>query len=681
MRLDIQGLRAIAVLAVLLDHARIPGFAGGYVGVDVFFVVSGFLITGHLLRELREHGRIRFAAFWARRARRLLPAALSVLAATTGAALVLMSPLRLETVLHDAVATALYVPNLRFAALQTDYLAGTEPSPFQHYWSLGVEEQFYLLWPLVLAGLWLALRRRTAGPGIGLGVGIGATAVLSFAACVVVGASSQPWAFFSLPTRAWELAVGGLVAWAGMRRGAREGGVREGGARERMAAVAAWAGLAAIGASVAAFDAATPWPGPATLAPVLGTAAVIAFGQAQGGPAALLSVPPAVFVGGISYALYLVHWPIMVLVAERMAPGSELTAGAGAACIVLAVLLAWPLHRQVEERFRRPRVAGRPRADARALVGALAASLVLVAVLTGSQAAVALRPLDAGRSAPTSAELAPLPSGTPFVPDNLAPALADAAADTGEVYGNGCQQGRSAAELVTCDVGEADADVQVALFGDSHAGRLFPALARVAEEEGYLLRTYLKSGCRSLETEAGWEDARPDCAQWREEALTALEADPPDVVVLASHVPPMPGRDPATLQGRWEAGVAAVLDRLPEESRPVLVQDNPGLAFSAPLCLSSHLSSAASCGAERDEALNAPVRAAIARVGEAAGAPVVDTVDLMCDAERCPAIIGATLVYSDDHHLTATFAAQLAPAIGAGIEEALAVSAAAPSTP
>lgn len=210
-RPDIQGLRAIAVLGVLLYHAGVPGFAGGYVGVDFFFVISGSLITSQLLAGLARDGRIRFGEFYANRIRRILPASLVVLV-VTAFAVVLWAPRLLQPeFLRDAIATALYAPNVLFALEGTDYLAETAPSPYQHYWSLGVEEQFYLLWPLILLVSWVVGRGRRP---VLLAIGC-VRAALSFTAGAVLTFQSQPLAFFLLPTRAWELAAGGLLAIAG----------------------------------------------------------------------------------------------------------------------------------------------------------------------------------------------------------------------------------------------------------------------------------------------------------------------------------------------------------------------------------------------------------------------------------------------------------------------------------
>ncbi|HSL77966.1 MAG TPA: acyltransferase, partial [Candidatus Limnocylindrales bacterium] len=264
-RPDIEGLRAIAVLLVLAYHARIPGFTGGYIGVDVFYVVSGFLITGLIVRELQATGRVDLPAFYTRRARRLLPAALVVIAVTVVASAIVLPPLRVPDVAGDGAAAALYVSNIRFAAQATDYLqAELDPSPLLHFWSLGVEEQFYLFWPALL---FFVAGRRFDARRLGLVVAI--VAIVSFALGIVWTSTDAPLAFFLLPARAWELAVGAGLA-LGMTRLAR--------LPASAGAVAVAVGLALIGIGGVTFDTATPFPGTAAILPVAGAALVIAGG-------------------------------------------------------------------------------------------------------------------------------------------------------------------------------------------------------------------------------------------------------------------------------------------------------------------------------------------------------------------------------------------------------------------
>ncbi|MFP7834699.1 SGNH hydrolase domain-containing protein [Marisediminicola sp. LYQ134] len=649
-RPDIQGLRAVAVGLVLLEHAGVGAVAGGFVGVDVFFVISGFLITAHLLATLAERGRIDFTAFYAARARRILPASLAVIALTAVASVILVSPLRLEQILADAIASALYVPNVAFAVAQTDYLAGTEPSPFQHFWSLGVEEQFYLLWPALLLGLFVVARRSPRGVVIGMG----AVALLSFAACLVVLPQSQPWAFFSLPTRAWELAVGGVLAGVitSMQR-----------TPAVVARILTWAGLALIVVSAVTITAETSFPGFATLAPVTGTLLVIAFGRPRdGGASWLLRSRPFQFVGLISYSLYLVHWPILVLVQEHTAPGVALPMGLGVALVVVAVPVAWLLYRFVETPFRRGSRARRS-SPGRSLGLAAVGSVALAALLAGGSAAAALMPLHSDRAAgETVATL--LPESAQFVPSDVSPPLDEAVADTGEIYSNGCQQSVGEAEVTTCSFGDLDSPVTVALFGDSHAGRWFPALQVAAEEEGFRLETFTKSECRSQDTDIAWANAaNPTCAAWRDGVIEHLRDDPPDVVVMTNHIAPRPDRDQELIARDWEEGTVSSIERMPADTRVVTIADTPEFSSSPVLCLASHLESAAECAVPRSEAINTTVLEAQEAAARTTGSGFITMTDTVCNAETCPALIGSTLVYSDTHHMTATWSRLLGPAL------------------
>src|SRR3954464_11210705 len=313
-RPDIEGLRAVAVLAVVLFHAGVPGLPGGFVGVDVFFVISGFLITGMLWREVERTGTVRLARFYGPRARRLLPAGVLVIAATAAAVAWLLPPLRARTVLGDGVASALYVANYRFAVQGTDYLAAdTPPSPFQHYWSLGVEEQFYLLWPALIIGTAWVLARAARGSSTTSTRSVApyvlvltVLAGLSFATSLWWTDAWPSWAFFSLPTRAWELAAGGLVALTAAAWRRLPG---------TTAAIAGWGGLVLIVVTCTQIGEATPYPGATAQLPVLGTALVIGAGcaTADDGVARPLSHPVMRSIGRLSYSWYLWHWPVLLL--------------------------------------------------------------------------------------------------------------------------------------------------------------------------------------------------------------------------------------------------------------------------------------------------------------------------------------------------------------------------------
>ncbi len=650
-RPDIQGLRAIAVVAVVLYHARLPLLGGGFAGVDVFFVISGFLIGGHLLTSLRETGRVDLPHFYARRARRILPASLVVVLLTVLASLLFAAPVRLPEILGDAAAAVLSVPNVRFAIEQTDYLAGTAPSPLQHFWSLGVEEQFYLALPVLLLALWALLRGRRAG----LIVALAALSVASFVLMLALG-PDDPWTFFGLASRAWELGAGVLLAAVAAQV-------------PRLPAAAAHLataiGLAGLVASLLLLGApGVVHPGPATLLPVLATCLVIGGGSHPAVAASplrrLWALPPVAWLGAVSYSLYLVHWPLLALAQEQAGLDDPLPLAATLALAAAAVPLAALLHHLVERpALRSHRLAGwRPRrtfAVSAALVIALAGG-----ALAGAPA-VATIPLDAGRPV-AERPLTELPEGTPFVPTNLAPPLRQAEADTGVLYTEGCQQNKERAELLVCDFGDVDAETTVAVFGDSHAARWFPAVQAAFAGEPVRVISLTKSGCRSLERAEVWSAApNRTCSDWRAAAIDYLTANPPTVLLLGNHVGRGADSDPAVESATWSAATASTLARLPSASQVVLLAETPQFAVAPPVCLSEHLDDALACAEPRTTALNPAVIDAERAVAEQSGAGFVDLNDWFCGPVLCPVIIDANLVYTDEHHVAATFSARLGP--------------------
>ncbi|MBK4348655.1 acyltransferase family protein [Lacisediminihabitans changchengi] len=647
-RPDIQGLRAVAVLLVVLNHAGVPGLSGGYVGVDVFFVVSGFVISRGLLAQLRQRGRIDLPRFYADRARRILPASLAVILLTTAAAFVLVSPLRLRDIVTDAVASVLYIPNIRFALLKTDYLAGTAPSPFQHFWSLGIEEQFYLLWPVLLLGIFLLTRRRMPR----LTIIVAALAIASFAACLLLTATAQPLAFFSLPARAWELAAGALVALLPLRQ-------------YRMTPALGWLGLAAILASAVLLGPDTVYPGWPALVPVAGAMLVIAFGaqSGHGSVGRVLGIRPLVFVGAISYSLYLVHWPLLVLAHERLGLDRPLPLALAVILGAAAVPLAYLLFRFVETPFRRRRVAP-PR---RALIASGVATVTVLGVLLGAGPAVAMIPLATDRAV-ASTVVAPNPRATDFVPSNVSPSLADATADTGELYTDGCQQGMAKDDVLSCSFGDPDATIVIALFGDSHAGRWFPALKQAADALGARVETFTKSRCRSVDTAAAWAATEnAGCTRWRTDVLARLRAHPPTVVVLANHLGPTVGRSYDVEERDWEHGFTTSIEQLPASSKVVTLADSPEFASSPVLCLAGNLDNADRCAVSPADGVNHAIAAADVAVAKRLGTGHIDLTEYFCGPTSCPPIIGRTLVYSDEHHMTATFSGLLARPLTAAL--------------
>ncbi|MFD7874773.1 acyltransferase family protein [Streptomyces sp. NPDC059766] len=671
VRLDIQGLRAVAVSLVVLSHAGVRGFSGGYVGVDVFFVISGFLITSLLLRELSTTGAISIRKFYARRALRLLPASTLVVLATLAGSWLFLSKVRFEEYAGDAVASALYAVNVRLAAGGTDYLAeGSPPSPFQHFWSLAVEEQFYLLWPLLLLAGWRLAARRRRGPALPLVVGC----LVSFWLSVEVTASSAPWAYFGSHTRFWELGAGALLALAAERL-------------TRLPAAAAapltWAGLACVVLAAVRFDTATPFPGYHALLPVLGAWLVLAGGcaPARGDARLLLATRPLVRLGGLSYGWYLWHWPVLVIVPEAL---GRPPAGAWALGLcLLALPLAWATLRLVENPVRfHPALRGRP-GRALALGGGLSAGAAVLA-LTAS-----LFPpsVDSGRDAVDSRyEIAAAAdpalrlrqllgtSGT-SLPGNLRPALADIKDTRSALYRDGCHVGYDSTRIPSCVYGDRASDRVVVLFGDSHAAQWFPALDRLARDHRWKLVTLTKSSCKAaaVTTVRG---GRPysSCDVWRDRAIARIRALRPALVIVSSSDAGTPVRPAADPVRQWSDGFRTTFDALAASgARVAVLLDTPWPRTDAVDCAARYPLRLDRCANRLPEAIRDPSRRqAVTDAARSAHATLIDPVPWLCTpAGTCPVLVGDTLVYRDDSHLSEAYAEALAPVLAPHLTPAL----------
>jgi peptidoglycan/LPS O-acetylase OafA/YrhL len=688
-RRDIEGLRAVAIVAVVLYHAGVV--TGGYVGVDVFFVVSGFLITGLLWQEIRDHGRISFAGFYARRARRLLPASALVLVATLIASALILSPLRMLEVTKDAKAAALYVSNYRFAAQRTDYLAAsTPPSPLQHYWSLAVEEQFYAVWPLLMLGVATFLRRTRRFSAATAIAALAAVAVASFALSVYWTHASQPWAFFSLPTRAWELALGGLVAIAlpALSRFPRQ-----------TATALGWAGLAAIGWSVVAFTNSTVFPGVAALVPAGGAAALIAAGalDSRRGPAAALARRPFQVIGKLSYSWYLWHWPMLVLAAAEV--GHPLAVWQGVILSVLSLLLAaasfvlveYPIHFSpfLSKRFRLSIALG-GLLTAAALIAAVVAAAALPSLSGGGPArnasnlaAAAARdqasknPWTARVSAiegPLSAAIASAVR-TRDVPSNLDPSLLGAAGDKAPPFVDGCDDSYTDTTVRRCQFGDTESKTTIVLFGDSHAAQWFPALDAIANQRGWRLVTLTKATCPPVEISIyspilGRQFH--ECDQWRAAALARIRAEKPLLVVTGAARHYGPEYRFQVYGEQWISGLAQMVRELRAITRHVFVLGpTPKPNQDIPSCLSQHLTDVGACVQSRSGSLDNSGSLAERRAVTGAGGSYLGVAPWLCTRSQCPVVVDDLLAYRDDNHLTTTITTWLAPLVAAELDAGL----------
>jgi peptidoglycan/LPS O-acetylase OafA/YrhL len=659
-RPDVEGLRALAITIVLLAHAGVGVAGGGYVGVDVFFVISGFLITQVLVTELERTGRICLVRFYARRVKRLMPQVLAVIVAVAVVSSLLLSPVRAAVVAADVMAAGAYVMNWRLSADAVDYFAaGGQDRPLDHFWSLAVEEQFYLVWPLLLLAVTWRWRRR-GGARTALVVVLGAIAVASLLYAIRQVRLAPDQAYFSAPARAWELALGGLLAvWLTDRRLGR-----------RSAAAAAWAGVAAIGAATVAFGAATPFPGPAALLPTLGAAALLAAGTSAVPPAPTraLMTRPAQYVGRVSYAWYVWHWPALVFAAVAWGPLST-TEGLGVTLASLVPTIC--THRWIEEPLRRSKLhLRRPRV---ALAGAVAGPALAVAVGVALSASLSSPPALAAREAEGAASL--LTTRTlQRSADALRPRPRDASADRGRAYADGCLVGVQATRSPACVYGDRRSRTTVVLFGDSHAMQYFPALEKLARRRHWRLVELTKTGCPPPRVRVIYALSKreyPQCDVWRERALERIEhvERPALVVVGASAHYTVVGAGGARLGA--DAGTRALADGyaptlerlLATVPRVAVLRDVPRPPFDIPDCVSESMRRLRRCAFPKRKAIARPgtIAAAAARVE---GVDVIDPTSQFCLATLCPAVIGDVLVYRNSGHVTASFMTTLAPWLG-----------------
>ena len=646
-RPDIEGLRGAAILLVVLFHARVRALAGGFVGVDVFFVLSGFFITGLLVRERETTGDVSLIEFYGKRALRLLPALLVVLLATLVIVFTLYAPIDRSGVASTARVVALHAGNVEFASGALNYF-GSSDNPLLHTWSLAVEEQFYLVWPLLLVVVVpLLLRddadssamRRTAAKAVAI-VGL-----VSLVASLVFTRTAQPWAFFGMPTRIWEFALGGLLSLLLAERAI---------ASDRGATLLQALGLAAIGVAVASYDRATPYPGAAALLPALGACALIA-GGAQAPASAIsraLGATPLRWLGRVSYAWYLWHWPLVGL-GEVLDP--TIGVGGRLAWTAFALLLAWITYKWVE---RPARGGAFSRIPDRWIAPAALAASVAVALL----AHAAMH--DARRHVATTGQRV------------FAAARADRMRH--RCWANTVEDART-----PCLLGDSTATTTVALLGDSHAEHWLGGLDRAGREHGWRVDVMVKGGCpvADMSEFGSRRSARyyRECARYREAMLRRIVAMRPAAVVLSSwdHYisPDGTSEDWQVTPSMWERGLRRTYARLTGAGiHTIVLRDVPRTGFDVPACLSrraADLPFSRACDYDRATSVSRVAIAAQDRAARGLPVRIVDMNDQLCDSPRCQVVRNGAVVFTDDNHLTATFSRSIAPVLGQRLAAAM----------
>lgn len=637
-RPDLQGLRAVAITLVVLAHAGMPGLTGGFVGVDVFFVLSGYLISGLLVREFLANGRIRLLGFVARRLKRLLPALLVMLSLVMLAGSVLLSSHEFTEQTASVAYAATWTSNLFFAFTTFDYFAELHLRDlFLHTWSLGVEEQFYLVWP-TFAMLLIALTKRVRGDRGGWGLLLGVIGVLfagSLALSLYWSARAPLWAFYLMPSRIWQFSLGaGVFVWLEFRRRQSSVAATEGAVRWPVAT--GFVGIVLVIGSAAFLRPDMVYPGGWALLPSLGAAMVIAAGHQKSdvGIGGILSHPAMVWIGDRSYSWYLWHWPLLML---GFAWGLAGNPTAITALVLLALLFATLSYRWVELPLWKGRLSRL--APARSV----AVSVVAIGAVTSTLSQANLMSEDTVDRGVQVARTARL--------------------DMPRIYQAGCDTWYTSAKVNPCFIGEPDAEKTVVLFGDSIGAQWYSALTEIFAAPEWRLVLLTKSACAIIDEDYFYDvvgGVYEVCTTWRNQALDELEGLKPDVIIVGN------SSRYALSEQQWLGGTRRIFDRLSQISeRVIVIPGTPQLSFDGPSCLERWIARSEP-GASPDESVcrerstNQAASTVVGYLEKSAGAfeniGVLDLNDLVCPQGFCAARNAQGLiVYRDQQHLTASF--------------------------
>jgi peptidoglycan/LPS O-acetylase OafA/YrhL len=594
---QIQALRAIAATLVVLFHAKLA--PGGFIGVDIFYVISGYLITGIIVKEITLNNTFNYRTFFLRRAKRLLPASISVLILTAVAAWFFLPQTVRSSLGKDILAASVYVSNYLFAWWQNDYQnLDATPSPVIHYWSLAVEEQFYLVWPLIIFSLWKIGRQRLVFRGVLV------ITIFAFLFSLYLTEAAPIWAFYSLPTRAWELGVGALILFIPKRIIAK---------RSISRSLLVWLSTITLFYGVIRFSDNTPFPGTAALYPVLATALLISFIRSW--PPILNDFSKFKFVqwlGEISYPFYLWHWPILVIPSTRF--GRPLALWERLLLIALTALAADLTHRFIEKPFSK-KVLTNPQTARFALAATLSGVVVAGAILLSAKDEISL------------------PNGGSI---SLAQVMLKP-----KIYEDECHANYGYKVSPECLYGDTNSKRNIVLYGDSHAAQWFPALEKIAAEEGFALTSLTKSACPAVEVNRIESGAfkNSDCNAWRQYAIDRIKKLKPDAVIMSSF---QHFEYPKSFSSRdtwWFEGQRSLYRNLVNSSpKLIYISDTPKPVRDIPSCLTT---------AKSDEC-DGSVRSDPRVTG---GFITLDPTPWLC-AANCRAIVDNIVAYRDASHIS-----------------------------
>ena len=660
-RPDVEGLRAVAILLVVLYHAGISQFKGGFVGVDVFFVISGFVITGLLLREREGTGRTSLVDFYARRVRRILPMATVVILVTVVAAYISINVVSGIATANDGRWAAVFLSNFHFEQVGTNYFtASLPPSPLQNYWSLSVEEQFYLVYPTIF--LVVAMTRTRISLRAKLTGVLVIAIVASFALSVAQTATHPAAAYFSPFTRAWELAIGGLVA---------VGTPKLKQLPPYVARVITWGGLGAIVLAAITFDAQKiNYPGSLVAVPVLGAALIIAGGVAapSRGAESLLGLGPVQWLGRRSYSLYLWHWPILVIAAQS-ARDAKLPVSENLVLLVVALGLSMLTYSVFENPIRHWKLPSRLVVGS-GIVVIVATLAILTLFISSQKVAPLLFPVSPASNAQVVADQVAAATGITSVPKSLEPPLA--ADDRGVLHeSSACEPGVADASAAICTLGDQHGKGLIVLYGDSHAFMWIPAFIDIARSVHSRLVVLAKPGCPAgfvtIVNPPGTGQANGPyhaCNQWHQWATGWINRARPDLLVVTQRADwMMPngsngGARPFTV-AEWKRGVTTMFHALHlPATKQVLLGNSPEFTFDPHICLFSNQHNVQACSEAASRAVVAGFNGAERSAAQDSGVGYIDVTPWFCST-TCTAIIDHYRVYADNVHITGTYSRYL----------------------
>lgn len=667
MRADIQVLRAVAVMLVVLFHLWPERVRAGFIGVDVFFVISGFLISSHLFDEVDRTGTLRLREFWARRIRRLLPIALLVIAVTSVLVLLFLPVSNWSEFGTQAIASVFYSENWVLALNSVNYLnADNPPTAVQQYWSLSVEEQFYILWPLLVLAITLLANKKSKDKiSFLLFSAVAILSLASLAFSIYLAISNNPSGYFNTFGRIWEFGLGALCVLF-----AKKFGESFSDGTARMLQIG---GIVLLTIAIILITPEMNFPGWVAILPVVGTGLILISGSGQQvskhNKVGVILLP-AIWLGGISYSLYLWHWPFIVLYPYMF--GTELTTRSKLFELGFVILLAWLSTRWIEKPLQRYSFFSRARPSRTFVAALVTATLALLPVMylfvtvnvrTAHSVEIAENMSEndcfGAMSRITGSiceELAP----TPLVPD-LALVHDDVPVDA-----NDCKSDTD--EVKVCSFGNIGSLTKVALIGDSHAGHWFPAVLEIAKKNSWQLDVYLRSSCTFSTVQRS--EVYAGCPIWSRAAVDAIsENGPYEIAIISSLAPNLYGDGNA--DDLVQQGFQSVWSPMIEDGTKIaVIKDTPYWIEDPLTCINAHPEDNSFCQQPQNTVFPTPdLEFLVAQTTP--GVSAVDMTPYLCNKETCSTVIGGVIVYSDYHHMTATYSKSLANPLKLSLEKSL----------